>query len=163
VSLELQPTTTTDLGFVLPAENAPENSAFIGSWTRAEHEEAIANPKYWHQLIKENGENQGYLIAIDLRGEGHGIFLKRIVAVSKSRGIGRQAIQSFVSTLSTPEPTHIWLSVSRENFRAQRSYSAVGFQENPVTSAVRGELQTATGGFADNSMLMFRTLESGSI
>lgn len=163
MSLDLEPTTKVDLDFVLRAENAPENASFIGSWVRSEHEQAIGHPKYWHQLIKKNGENQGYMIAIDLRYEGYGIFLKRIVVVSKARGIGRQAIQAFVSSLSILDPPHIWLAVSRDNFRAQRSYAAVGFHENPVTPEVRGELQLAVAGFGDDSMLMFKTLDSSSI
>lgn len=152
-----------DLDFVLKTESDPENSPFIGSWTRAAHEDAISHSKYWHHIIQENGNRLGYLIGIDLRDDGLGVFLKRIVVVRKAKGIGRKAIQAFVSGLPAPAPTHIWLAVGRDNPRAQRAYGSIGFEENAVTAAVRANLKKAVGVLGEDRVLMFKTLESRSI
>jgi len=148
------------LDFVLRAEHDPENSPFIGSWTREEHAEAIFDPRYWHFIIHQGDEPQGYLIAIDLRDQGMGVFLKRIVVMTKSKGSGRQAIQAFLAGIPAPAPTHIWLAVGGDNSRARRAYEAVGFERKLIEGVERARLAQAVGVLGEDRVLMFKTLES---
>jgi diamine N-acetyltransferase len=159
----LRPTAEADLDLVLALESDPANSPYIGRWTRAEHAAAIAAPDREHWTIERasDGERIGYLIAFDLRARGHGAFVKRIVVSDKGRGLGRAALGRFVAhafdELGAPR---VWLSVYRENERAQRSYRALGFAIQDLVPARRAELQAAVGGFNDSSFIM--ALERGA-
>jgi ribosomal protein S18 acetylase RimI-like enzyme len=68
------------------------------------------------------------LIALDLRAQRCGVYVKRIVSAPKSQGVGRAALLRFArhafDDLAAP---HVWLSVHRDNLRGQRCYRAIGF------------------------------------
>ncbi len=128
--IELRPTTDADLEFVLELENHPDNTPFIGQWSREEHLETIARPDREHWILVPDGgdERLGYLIAYDLGAQRCGVYVKRIVSVSKSGGVGRGALRRFAQhafgELGAP---YVWLSVHPANLRGQRCYRAVGF------------------------------------
>ena len=155
--VRLRPTADADLDWVLALERDPANTPYIGSWTRAEHAAAVAarDREHWTIERADDGARAGYLIAFDLRARGHGVYVKRIVVADKSRGLGRAALGRFAAhafaELGAP---HVWLTVFRENERAQRSYRALGFALEDPAPARRAELHAAAGGFSDKSFVM---------
>jgi ribosomal protein S18 acetylase RimI-like enzyme len=153
----LRPTAERDLDFVLALERDPENAPFIGRWTRAEHAAAIEAKDREHWLISRahDGAPLGFLLAFDLGAVGLGVYVKRIAVSEKSRGRGREALGRFVRrAFDELGASHVWLTVFSDNERAQRSYRALGFAVDRVTSARRAELQAAAGGFSGGSLVM---------
>ena len=153
----LRATHEADLDWVLALERDPANTPYIGSWTRAEHAAAIAAPDREHWTIErtDDAARVGYLIAFDLRARGHGVYVKRIVVADKSRGLGRDALRCFVArAFDELGATHVWLTVYRENERAQRSYRALGFAIQDPAPARRAELHAAVSGFSEKSFVM---------
>lgn len=155
--VRLRPTEPADLDFVLDLERHAENRPFIGQWSREEHTAAMKRSDREHWTIEhtERGSRVGFLIAYDLVREEFGVYVKRIVVVEKSRGLGRAALQAFVQhAFRDLSADNVWLSVYAENERARRSYQALGFQVAPLTDARRRELCAAAGGFSDRSLVM---------
>jgi RimJ/RimL family protein N-acetyltransferase len=160
----LRPTAAADLDFVLATERDPENSQFIGQWSRAQHRAAIESPEREHWLIarSHDGSPLGFLLAFDLRARGMGVYVKRIAISEKSRGLGREALGRFARhAFDDLHASHLWLTVFPSNERAQRSYRALGFEVESVTPARRAELHAAAGGFSDTSLVM--RLERGAL
>jgi diamine N-acetyltransferase len=130
VGVTLRPTTESDLDFVLALESHPENAPFVGQWTRDEHRDAIARAdrEHWIPSDPASGERLGYLIAFDLRAQRCGVYVKRIVVDSKSKGVGREVMRRYAQhafeRLGAP---FVWLSVHGDNLRGQRCYRAVGY------------------------------------
>jgi ribosomal protein S18 acetylase RimI-like enzyme len=161
----LRPTRPEDLDFVLALERDPENSPFIGRWTRAEHAAAIAARDREHWLIARahDGSPLGFLLAFDLRAAGLGVYVKRIAISEKSRGLGREALARFARrAFGELGASHLWLTVFPDNERAQRSYRALGFEVEPVTPRSRAELHAAVGGFSPTSLVMALRREGAS-
>jgi diamine N-acetyltransferase len=130
MKIELRATAEADLDFVLALERDPENTPFIGQWSRDEHRDAIARADREHWILLEDaGSPTGYLIAYDLTRADCGVYVKRIVAARKSGGVGRAALRRFAAhafdDLGAPR---VWLNVHRENVRGQRCYRALGFE-----------------------------------
>jgi len=129
-AIALRPTAEADLDFVLALERDPENTPFIGQWSRDEHLDAIARADREHWILLDDaGLPIGYLIALDLRPARCGVYVKRIVAARKSGGVGRAAMRRFAAhafgKLGAP---HLWLNVHQENLPGQRCYLAIGFE-----------------------------------
>ena len=154
--VSLRPTRSADLDFVLALEQHPENRPFIGQWSRAEHEGAIARGDREHWVIEAPpGAAAGYLIAYDLRAVGLGVYVKRIVVGEKSRGLGRTALAAFVRRAREERAAPcVWLAVLGENLRAQRAYAAIGFRVAAVSADERQVYSEAVGGFSERSLVM---------
>jgi diamine N-acetyltransferase len=158
----LRATSITDLDFVLGLERHPDNRPFIGQWTPDEHRAAIDRADREHWIIEggPGGARIGYLIAFDLRAPGLGVYVKRIVVADKSRGLGRGALRVFVQhAFEDLSAEFVWLTVYRENERAQRSYAAVGFEVarlSEIRCAEYAEYVEGVGGFSDHSLVMIR-------
>lgn len=152
--VSLRPSTSADIDYVLSVENDPEHKGLIGSWSQDQHVASMNDPGCFHCIITSDGKPAGYLIAFDLRAMNGSVFIKRIVATKKSKGIGREAIRSLISLLTDPAPKHLYLVVARDNDRARRSYEAVGFKDAPVPEPERACLKQAVGGFSDKPLLM---------
>jgi RimJ/RimL family protein N-acetyltransferase len=81
--------------------------------------------------------------------------VKRIAIADKSRGLGREALGWFVRhAFEELDAPHVWLTVYRDNERAQRSYRALGFSIRELEPARRVELHAAAGGFNEKSLVM---------
>lgn len=133
VVIRLRPTEEADLDFVLALERHPDNTPFIGQWSRDEHREAITRPDRGHWiLVDDAGPPAGYLIAFDLTRSGCGVYVKRIVAARKSGGVGRAALRELSAhAFGALDAPRVWLNVHRENVRGQRCYRAIGFEVWP--------------------------------
>jgi ribosomal protein S18 acetylase RimI-like enzyme len=155
--VSVRPTRPSDLEFVLALEQHPDNRSFIAQWSRAEHVLAIQRSDREHWVIERgsDGSRLGYIIVYVLIDEGLGVYIKRIVVSEKSRGIGRLALAWVVGhafrDLGAPFVT---LAVYADNERAQRSYGAIGFSRIGLSPQDRRALQSAVGGFPDDSLVM---------
>jgi RimJ/RimL family protein N-acetyltransferase len=151
----LRPTRPEDLDFVLALERGPENTPFIGQWSREEHEAAIARADREHWIIESSGAAVGYLIAYDLVATGFDVYVKRIVAAEKSRGVGRQALRAFARhAFADLGARSIWLSVFTDNVRAQRAYAALGFRIATMTAEEWAARGAAVGGVSGRNFIM---------
>jgi ribosomal protein S18 acetylase RimI-like enzyme len=157
----LRPTLPEDFEFVMALERHPDNSSFVGQWTREQHAHAVEAPdrEHWVVARRRDGVPVGFMIVYDLRAAGHGIHLKRIVVDQKGRGLGREALgQLAARSFGVLGASHLWLSVYRENERAQRTYRALGFSADEPTP----ELRASVGGFSERSLIMtLRSPERG--
>lgn len=126
----LRATREADLEFVLGLERHPDNTPFIGQWSREEHAAAIARADREHWLVvAPDAPPLGYLIAYDLTAAGCGAYVKRIVVAGKGAGVGRRAVRAFADhAFSDLGASHVWLSVYASNLRGQRCYRAIGFE-----------------------------------
>ena len=159
LEISLRSTRETDLDFVLRQESDPENSPFVGSWTRDRHRAAISADDWEHWIITAGAEGRsvGYLIVVDLRADGRGVHLKRMVVSEKRRGIGRRALERLsVHLFERFDPPFIWLDVLADNERAQAAYRAAGFSPREFPENEIAEWAEAADGFDDGSVLMFR-------
>ena len=161
--IRIRPTERSDLDRVLEIENDPENTPFIGQWSRAEHLSAIERSDRVHLTIERPGDPPGrlagYLIGYDLARAGLGFYVKRIVVAEKSCGLGRAALARFVEQIEDERGRHampVWLTVFIENERAQRAYAALDFRVLEPSDQTRRALHAAVGGFSDRSRIMSR-------
>lgn len=155
--LVLRPTQHTDLDAVLAIEQHPENLGLIGQWSRADHASAIERTDREHWIIghKADPTPTGYIIAYNLISEGFGLYVKRIAVSEKSVGIGRRALNAYLSdAFSRLGTDSACLVVYRTNERAQRSYRAIGFAEVELNASDRMRLYELDGGFPDDAVVM---------
>jgi RimJ/RimL family protein N-acetyltransferase len=146
--IELRPTVGNDLDFVMALERDPENSPFVGQWTRQEHVDAITRADREHWIVEHPADRArlGFAITYDLRAIRLGIYLKRIVVAEKSKTLGRRAIALLAErAFRDLDASHLWLRVLPENARAQRAYSALGFAFSKPDALERASLDAAVG------------------
>lgn len=154
----LRRTEPSDLEYVLAVERDPENTPYIGSWTRAEHGAAIDAADREHWIIECGGAPAGYLITIDQRAAGRGMHIKRIAVSSKSRGIGRAALEQYAHRAFEQLGAElVWLDVLTANARARAAYRAVGFEVRTLAPEELARWAASVGGFDDPSVIMTLT------
>ncbi|WP_121970377.1 GNAT family protein [Leptolyngbya sp. BC1307] len=141
--IELRPTRPTDLTWVLAAEQYFENAPYVGQWSRAQHEGAIAATDEAHFVAEQNHEPVGYVILTGLENPHLTINLQRIVVVKKGNGYGRQILQWVKAfAFDTLGYHRLWLDVISSNQRAQSLYKREGFV---VEGILRDSWKTASG------------------
>lgn len=156
--VRLRPTRESDLDFVLRLEADPENSPFVGSWTRDEHRAAIEADDREHWIVEalDPVRPAGYLIAFDQIAAGRGVHIKRIVIAEKSRGMGREALTQLVRrAVAQRKAPFVWLDVLADNARAQAAYRAAGFAARRMSEAETSVWSNSVGGFPEGSIVMF--------
>ena len=126
----LRLTTENDLDFVLKAEYHADNNAFVGQWTREQHQEVFSD-KHRAHLIAESTEGSqvlGYLIVTGLETLNQSVCLQRIVITEKGRGYGRAALGLVKKLAFEQWQAHrLWLDVKDHNLRARHVYETEGF------------------------------------
>jgi diamine N-acetyltransferase len=130
MNLALRPTAAGDLAYVTALERRADHLDAIGQWTDEEHLAAIARrDRREHWIVERDGKPAGYLIAYDCRGEGAGIYVKRILVDAKGQGTGQAALAAFLDDAFTrPGVDGVWLIVRNGNDRASAVYSKLGFE-----------------------------------
>jgi diamine N-acetyltransferase len=119
-----------DIDFVLQLEGDPDNSPWVGSWTRERHLAASRTPEVKHWVVEALPSCRpiGYVIALDLREQELGVHIKRIVIAEKGQGFGRAAMAHAVEWATNQrQAPFVWLDVLANNLRAQAAYRAAGF------------------------------------
>jgi len=128
--VSIRKTTEADLGFVIAAENAKENSMHVVQWTREQHIAAFHNEDILHVIIEADEKSVGYAITAGLKETNNAIELRRIVIVEKGRGYGRAAMELFKKLAFEELKAHrLWLDVREYNTRARNLYKDLGFVE----------------------------------
>lgn len=130
--ISLRPTEANDVDFVLKAESNPENSIYVGQWTKKQHLDAILEEDILHLIIEENKDSKpiGYIIMAGLQNPNRNIEFRRIVITEKGKGFGREALK-LVKRLSfnALKAHRLWLDVREHNHRGQYLYKSEGFTE----------------------------------
>ncbi|MDQ0192321.1 GNAT family N-acetyltransferase [Paenibacillus wynnii] len=128
-SLQLRKTTEEDLEFVLAAEQAQHNCAFIGQWSKEEHRAALHDLDMLHLIIIDAlGELTGYVIVTGLLDPNFAVCIKRIVIESKGLGYGKLTLRLLSDWIFQNTATHrLWLDVKDHNERARHVYEGAGF------------------------------------
>lgn len=146
--MNLRPTTPGDLGFVTALERHADNNRFIGQWSDDEHLAAIARRDgREHWIIERDGECAGYLIIFDGRGEGTGLYVKRLLVADKEKGTGKAALAAFLDdAFSRAGVDFVWLQVFDWNARAQSVYDRLGFTRFEVDAADDARWQRVDAG-----------------
>lgn len=134
MKIRLRPTIEADLDFVIAAEQAAENRAFVGAWTRGQHRAAIESGDLSHLVIENaGGERVGYIILAGLTGSNESVELRRIVVTEKNRGCGRRALLEIKKLAFEKLKAHrLWLDVKEANARARHIYETEGFKTEGV-------------------------------
>lgn len=129
-SIIMQKTTGQELDFVLAAEQAEQNRAFIGQWSREQHEAALTNEDILHLAVWDNaGKPVGYAIVTGLQNPNLAVCLQRIVIAAKGQGYGKKTVQLLADWVFANTPAHrLWLDVREHNSRARHVYESVGFK-----------------------------------
>jgi ribosomal protein S18 acetylase RimI-like enzyme len=78
--------------------------------------------------VEEEGRPVGFVISLDCRSQGAGVYVKRILIDEKDRGLGQAALGEFLERARLEYgPCDVWLNVRNENARAQAVYRKYGF------------------------------------
>jgi diamine N-acetyltransferase len=126
-AVTLRNTDTTDLDYVLAAEQSEENRRFVIPRTRAEHNRSLNNPNCGH-LIVEAETRVGYVILMGLRDPNQSVEFRRIVITQKGRGYGMATVLKVQAlAFELYEAHRLWLDVKVENNRARSIYEKAGF------------------------------------
>jgi diamine N-acetyltransferase len=134
--IHLRPTSTDDLDFVLAAENHQDNRDFIGQWSKAEHEAAIADPDMAHFVVIDGdpcdiceAARVGYVIVYGLTDPNQSLCIQRIVITEKGKGYGKATLRLIQKlAFETWNAHRLWLDVKDFNDRARHVYESVGFR-----------------------------------
>jgi RimJ/RimL family protein N-acetyltransferase len=121
---------------VLAAEQHADNCAFVGQWTREQHEQAVVHPDVAHRVIEFAGEQPdsgravGFLMLVGLASPHQSIELRRLVVTEKGRGYGRAALRLARALAFESYGAHrLWLDAVEHNQRALALYRSEGFIE----------------------------------
>lgn len=128
---------------MLAAEQHLENAPYVGQWSRARHEGAIADQDEAHLLVEQANGPVGYVLLTGLENPHLTLNLQRIVVVEKGKGYGRQILQWVKAfTFDTLGYHRLWFDVISSNQRAQSLYKSEGFV---VEGVLRDSWKTASG------------------
>jgi len=130
MNIQLRRTLAADLDFVLNAEMADENCAFVSAWTREQHEQSLSNPDVLQLILERCLDQQpvGYIIMAGLEQAHQSIEFRRMVVTEKGNGYGREALRSVKKMAFDDLQAHrLWLDVKDFNLRAIKLYESEGF------------------------------------
>lgn len=124
----LRPTRLSELPFILTAEQHSENAPYIGQWTQAQHQAAIAGADSAHLIAADHHRPVGYALLTGLENPHRAINLQRIVVTEKGQGYGRQILRWVKAFAFGTLGCHcLWLDVVASNQRAKSLYESEGF------------------------------------
>jgi len=129
-AVTLRPSAPGDLESAVAAEADPENTPYVGRWTREQHQRSLGDDDYAHLTLENDGRRIGHLILRGLQDPSRCLLLKRIVVTEKGQGHGRDALLQTQNLAFTVYGAHrLWLDVIETNTRARHLYQSVGFIE----------------------------------
>ncbi|NJN29118.1 MAG: GNAT family N-acetyltransferase [Synechococcales cyanobacterium RM1_1_8] len=129
MEIDLRPTTTDDLDFVIATENDPVNRRFVVPWSREQHEIALQDKNLQHWIV-QGDRPTGYIILAGLNSPDQSIEMRRIVITEKGQGLGRRAIKLTTGHVFDQLKAHrFWTEVKQFDLRTQHLYKSLGFIE----------------------------------
>ena len=133
--MQLARASATDIPFIMATERLPGNEGLVGRWERDEHERALADPGNAYFIGTVDGIPVGFVIVQHWASATHRTLIRRIIATETGNRIGRQLLTKVVDTIfAETRADWLWLNVHPDNIRAQRCYSALGFNFAERTS-----------------------------
>lgn len=156
-TVTLRPTTEADLGFVLAAEQAPDNRQFVGQWCRDRHQQACQHANERHQIVWSIASDRpvGYVLLLGIEDPNQCLLIKRIVITEKGKGYGRATLQQVLAQAFQGFQAHrVWLDVMHHNHLARRLYRQLGFVEE---GCLRESMKTDDGFVSMVVMAMLRS------
>ena len=138
--IQLQPTRDNDLEYVLTAEIADENKAFVGHYDADGHRSVIQDKNKLHLMVKSGSESVGYMIMEDIDDPTGSLQLRRMGITKKRRGHGRAALEAIADmAFNKLGAKRLWLDVFEKNSAAIALYRAAGYvEERRTTGCVKG-------------------------
>ena len=138
--IRLQPTRNNDLEYVLAAETADDNKAFVGHWDAEGHRSVMHDESKLHLIVESGTKSVGYLIVEDLDDPAGSLQLRRLVITEKRRGHGRAALRAIADmAFRKLGAKRLWLDVYEENTAAIALYRSAGYiEERRITGCVKG-------------------------
>jgi RimJ/RimL family protein N-acetyltransferase len=153
----LRNTKECDLDFVIDCEREPNNSKYVGQWTKEQHRNALVQEDILHLIVedKTTKKKSGYIIIAGLTNSNKNIEFRRFVISSKGKGFGRESLKLIKKIAFEELKAHrLWLDVREKNERAQNLYKSEGFiQEGMLRECILHE-------GAYESLIVMSVLES---
>jgi RimJ/RimL family protein N-acetyltransferase/SAM-dependent methyltransferase len=132
----LRASAPSDLDWIVELSSDPDVEPFVLPWTRARHEQALADPGRSHLVVERDGVPVGFAILAGLDGEHRSIEVVRVVVAERGRGLGRSALRELLRhAFDDLGAERVWLDVMPQNARARAAYRAAGFVEEGVLRA----------------------------
>mgnify|MGYP001793803108 CR=1 FL=1 len=154
--IALRPTRLADLGFVMDAEQHPDNALYVNQWRQAQHEAAIVSEDDVHFIVELAQQPIGYVILSGMRDPHKSMLLRRIVILPKGKGFGRQTLRWIKAYAFEQLGYHrLWLDVLVRNERAQSLYISEGF----VVEGMQREAIKTRSGYEDMHLLSIMLCE----
>lgn len=137
--MKLSPTGLNDIAWVMSLEASKEATPFIDRWPEHAHLAALQDELVHHLLLLDDFTRRlGLVILVRDREHVGVIELKRIVIMSKGKGIGKAAFPLLLDYATEKlRATRIWLDVHKHNHRAHHLYTSFGFREFSARSMPR--------------------------
>ena len=126
--MQFRKTTIRDIELIMQVEAKYEN--FVGQWCFEQHQSTLNDSTAAHIVFyTEEHPFIGYAILRGLLNENKNIELMRIAIDQPNRGNGEKAIKLLLDWCFNELKAHrVWLDVRKDNARAQKVYSRMGFK-----------------------------------
>jgi len=131
MTVQLRPSTPSDIAAALAAENDPAARRWLGEVSAAWHERHLTDPAAEHLVVERDGTAVGYIVLVTVDGVAE---LRRIVVWPEARGTGagRAALVAAVDHAFARGAHRVWLDVKPANAVARALYTSTGFVEEGV-------------------------------
>lgn len=136
--MPLEPATPQDIPAIMAIERIPDYAVYLGNFTAEEHAEKMASDDYRYFAWREEGREDGRLIAFAilarLTDPSDIVLLKRIGASVTDTGLSRRMMPALIDwVFENTCANRFELDVSSANPRAEHVYRREGFvQEGTV-------------------------------
>jgi ribosomal protein S18 acetylase RimI-like enzyme len=128
-AVEIVRATEADIPFMMATERLPGNEELVGRWEREEHEQAVADDSNAYFIGSVGTTPIGFVIVQHWASAKRATLIRRIIVADVGRKLGRELLSGVIDVIfAETDAAWLWLNVHPHNERAQRAYSAIGFQ-----------------------------------
>ena len=126
--MQFRKTAPEDIKQIMETEEKYKD--FVGQWCFEQHQSALIDPSSAHIVFySEEQPFIGYAILKGLSNDNKSIELMRIAIDQPNHGHGEKAIKLLLDWCFIELKAHrVWLDVRKNNSRAQKVYSRMGFK-----------------------------------
>jgi ribosomal protein S18 acetylase RimI-like enzyme len=129
LAVEIVRASQADIPFIMATERTAGYEGLVGRWEQERHERELGDAGNAYFIGLAEGKPVGFVIVQHWGSTSGATLIKRIAVADTGKKIGRELLSQVIATiLAETGAQRIWLDVRPHNVRAQRSYSALGFQ-----------------------------------